>query len=98
MKGLLTITLLSFVLLTSACSPLSAISTLTGLGGGGPSLEIEAVVGDKNQEVRVGDTAGTINKVEEIPMKYMLLMILGWVAPSPREIWRGFVTILPWKR
>jgi hypothetical protein len=85
---------LLFVL--AACTPLDLVKPM--LGGGGPSLEVEAIVGDKNQEVRVGDTAQTINKTEEVPLKYMVLMILGWLLPSPREIWKGAVSLLPWMK
>ena len=28
---------------------------------------------------------------QDIPMWVILLLILGWVLPSPREIWRGFL-------
>jgi hypothetical protein len=66
------------------------------MGGGGPSLELETVVGDKNQEAQLGDRAEVINNNQEVPMEFMLLMCLGWLLPSPVEIWRGFVKILPW--
>jgi hypothetical protein len=26
---------------------------------------------------------------QQVPMWYILLLILGWMLPSPREIWRG---------
>ena len=64
--------------------------------GSGPSLDVEATMGDKNQEAQIGDRAEVINNKQEVPMEFMLLMVLGWLLPSPAEIWRGFVKILPW--
>ena len=66
--------------------------------GGGPSLDVETTLGDKRQEAQVGDRAEVINNKQEVPMEFMLLMVLGWLLPSPSEIWRGFVNVLPWKR
>ena len=83
---------LSLVLLLSGCSAMDLLS----LGsGGGPSLEVDTTLGDKNQEVQVGDKAESITNVQEVPMEFMLLMVLGWLLPSPGEMWRGFVGVLP---
>lgn len=80
------------------CSPLDLIKGT--VGGGGPSLSVEAVVGDK--EVvgvgQVGDSStisteslsGGVNTtyVEDIPPWVVLLLILGWLCPSPTEMYR----------
>ena len=78
------------------CSALSSLSMLAG--GGTPTLGIEATLGDKeeavvgqlgsSQEIAVESVTGgiTTNNTQDIPMEYMLLMILGWVLPSPMEI------------
>lgn len=60
--------------------------------------------GEKNQEVQLGDktkvenNTGGINTTykEEVPLEFMLLMVLGWLLPSPQEIWKGFIRLLPW--
>lgn len=68
----------------------------------GLEVETELVVGDKEEanEVQVGiksrQEAETINNVNEVPLVFMLLMVLGWLLPSPSEIWKGFVRLLPW--
>lgn len=40
-------------------------------------------------------SAGPIESVkvfnQDIPMWVIILLILGWMLPSPREIWRGFL-------
>ncbi len=84
----------------SSCSLLDAFNPVK------PTIGVEATVGKTNnvkksaigqvgnkQEVSVESLSGgftTINK-EEIPLQFMLLMILGWLLPSPLEIWKGFV-------
>jgi hypothetical protein len=44
------------------------------------------------------DSSITSEKVESlvqnntnVPMWYLLLLVLGWLLPSPQEIWAGFV-------
>lgn len=61
-------------------------------------INAELTVGDKTEEIvtEVGRTdnnqkADTIeNHIDNIPMTVLVLLILGWVLPSPNEIWRGF--------
>lgn len=40
-------------------------------------------------------TQGQVDSIkvmnQDIPFWVILLLILGWVLPSPREIWRGFL-------
>ena len=57
-----------------------------------------AQVGDiiKADTVNTGVTpSGYIDSLnvtnEDIPPWVVLLLILGWVLPSPREMWRGFL-------
>ena len=80
---------------------------------GGIQTEIEVVAGDKNQEVATGAVIGTketnnntadaitqtYNNVNEAyPWWVVALLILGWVLPSPSQMWKGMVSLLPWKR
>lgn len=89
------------VLLLTACSPMDLIKGAFSKGDG-PSLEVETVVGDKEQAVvgSVGDKTeistesftGGVNttNVQDIPPWVMILLILGWVLPSHREIGTWF--------
>jgi hypothetical protein len=67
-------------------------------GGDGPSLEVDTTVGDKeeavvgsigSQEIEAESITGGVNttNVEEVPLVFMLLMILGWLMPSPSSIY-----------
>lgn len=94
---------LVLALLLTACSPLDVIKSAFG-GGSGPSLEVDTTVGDKEESVvgRVGDTteiasesiSGGINttNVQDIPFWVILLLILGWMLPSPTELYREIKT------
>jgi len=95
--NVLVVTLSSFLLL-AACSPLDLIKPMLS-GGSGPSLEVDTTVGDKEESVvgRVGDTteisteslSGGINttNIQDIPPWVLLLLVLGWVLPTPNRIW-----------
>ena len=81
---------------------LTGCSTLGMLGGGGvPSLGVEATLGDKEESIvgSIGDTqqlsverltGGVVtNNVEQVPLHFMILMILGWLMPTPTEIFKS---------
>jgi len=86
---------------------LNPMSLLTGGGGGpnvaanvpgAENNQTGAQVGDiiKAETVNTGvSPSGSIEALnvtnEDIPMWVVLLLILGWVLPSPQEIWRGFL-------
>jgi len=100
MKRVVLVLLLS---MTISCSPLSLVKD--ALGGGskpGISVDTELTVGDKKEEidtdVQVGDkqTAKVINnnQKEEMPLWVILLLILGWILPSPQEIYRELKNIV----
>lgn len=45
-----------------------------------------------NSQVKPSGYTETISVMnQDIPFWVILLLILGWVLPSPREIWRGFL-------
>lgn len=96
MKRMIMIVLLG--LLPVGCSSMNPLGMVTDLiNPNKPSLEIgvEAVAGDKKEEVntQVGDKnnqqAGVINNTSSYDPLMLLLLILGWVLPSPTEMWRG---------
>lgn len=94
------IVLLVLVLLLAACSPMDVIKGAFS-SGDGPSLEVDTTVGDKqeaavgqvgnSQEIKAESIEGGINTttIQEVPIEFMLLMILGWLLPSPNEIYRA---------
>ena len=104
----------TLILLTSACSsftPMGLATKLIGAPSGG--LEVEANIGStvekeeslvalKGEEttIKAERIEGGINKttIQEVPMEFMVLMLLGWMLPSPGEMWRGFLKLLPWRR
>lgn len=89
------------------CTALQTAMSLAAPASKG--IEAELVVGDKQEEVNteVGSqvtnskqTAQTIeNHIESVPLSFMLLMVLGWLLPSPNEIFRGLKNmVLFWKK
>ena len=88
----------SLIIMLTACSPLDLIKPMLS-GSSGPSLEVDTTVGDKEESVvgQVGDTStisteslsGGVNTtyIEDTPAWVWLVMILGWMAPSPRDIY-----------
>ena len=102
------------LLLLFSCSsftPMGIATKLIGAPSGGLDVEAnigstvekeESVVALKGEEttIKAERIEGGINKttIQEVPMEFMLLMLLGWVLPSPGEMWRGFLKLLPWRR
>lgn len=82
------------------CGILMGCSTLTKLLPTSGGVAANGQIGKENtQEVISNDTelnAEVINQVtnQDIPIEFMLLMILGWLAPSPAEMWRGFLKLI----
>ena len=72
--------------------------------GEGLSVDAEMVVGDKQEEVNteiVGKKETTVNTADSIvntyqtvneqyPFWVVALLILGWVLPSPHQMWSSF--------
>jgi hypothetical protein len=80
--------LLLSVLSLASCTPLDFAKNLLG-GGSGPSLELDATLGDKHEEVQVGDkvTADTVQITNELDYVLLVVAILGWVMPTPGQLW-----------
>ena len=96
--------LLGLLLLLSGClNPLS----LLGGGGPNVAANVQAGAENNQTGAQVGDIlkADTINSGvspsgsvgsfnisnQDIPVWVILLLILGWILPSPREIWVGLL-------
>jgi hypothetical protein len=90
----------------AGCSMLGAM--IPGMGGG-TNVAANTQVGKENNQtgVVVGDAIkndlsavtelGKLNQaettIENIPPWVLLLLILGWLLPSPKEIWDGLWNI-----
>ena len=86
---------------------LNPMSLLTGGGGPNVAANVQAGAENNQTGAQVGDIikadtvntgvtpSGSIESLnvtnEDIPMWVVLLLILGWVLPSPQEMWRGFL-------
>lgn len=98
------ISMFGVVLLLSGClNPLS----LLGGGGPNVAANVQAGAENNQTGAQVGDIlkADTINSGvspsgsvgsfnisnQDIPVWVILLLILGWILPSPREIWVGLL-------
>lgn len=82
----------------TGCSALSALSPLSG----GPQVNANVQAGKENTQQVVANqeqteiTAESVvqNTIQDIPPWVMLLLILGWLLPSPQEIWKGIVDFI----
>ena len=95
--------LLTFTL--SGC--LNPLSFLGGGGGPNVAANVQAGAENNQTGAQVGDIikADTVNtgvspsgsvgsfsiSNQDIPVWVILLLILGWILPSPREIWVGLL-------
>ena len=88
----------SIVILITACSPLDIARSVLD-SNKGPSLEVDTTVGDKEEAVvgQVGDTSEIVSEsitggvhttyIEDTPPWVVLLLILGWLLPSPGSMY-----------
>jgi len=96
------ITILLFSL--QSCMLLDFIKPSSGI-----SVDTEVVAGDKEINTEVtGTKETTTNTADAITQTYnnvneaypwwvLVLLILGWVSPTPTRMWKGLVGLLPWK-
>ena len=97
---LLTALLLTITL--SGCSPFGIVGSM--LTDDTPSLDVDTQIGKTNEKVtgvkaeevsigkeviEVGNVVGDVSIDEQVPAWIWLLAILGWLLPSPSEIWKG---------
>ena len=99
----LTVAILLSLFLGGCLNPMS----LLGGGGPNVAANVQAGAENNQTGVQVGDitkaetvysgvspsgSVGSLNiSNQDIPVWVILLLILGWVPPSPQEIWRGFL-------
>ncbi len=103
MKGL-RLALLTLTLTLVSCGSLNPIDMAKSAFSDDKGLEVnsEIVAGDKQEshEGQIGNRsnqqADQITNVNEIPFTVLLLLVLGWLLPSPAEMWKGLVRLLPW--
>jgi len=109
MNKLTLILLVTLLVGCESMTPIGMVKNAFGFGGAAKGgIEVSPNIGkeikDEDSVVKVvGETSdikaekitGGINKttIQEIPMEFMLLMVLGWMLPSPSEIWRGFTNL-----
>ena len=89
--------LLLLPLLLTGCSALGLISSV--VPDGGTDVNANAQIGAENTQQVVGQqnsseiNAESVvqNTIQDIPPWVMLLLILGWLLPSPQEIFSGML-------
>ena len=104
--GRLILPFLVCIYVMTGCTTLGMAKGATSLltGGDTPSVDAELTVGDKTQEVhtdfgkRQNQQATVIHNVEEADKFLIMVAVIGWLAPGPQEIWRGFLSLFPWTR
>jgi hypothetical protein len=61
------------------------------------TLKVEAISGDvkqSNDENKVNTEKVDSITINEIDPWILLLLVLGWLLPSPQEIWGGFLRMI----
>lgn len=91
--------MLTVLLSVSSCSALKTAMSLAAPASNGIAVDAELTVGDKNEEINteVGRNTNNMkyqaeevsNQFTNISPLFLLLLILGWLLPSPNEIWKG---------
>ena len=75
-------------LFLSGCG-LSSLGLLTG-GGGGPTVNSNAQIGKENRQIGLSFEE-EITAGRDIPPWVIILLILGWLLPTPTEMGRGLL-------
>lgn len=102
-------TLLAIALLTTTLSSCSQLTSLIPLGGGTNVAANTQIGKENSQNVGVNTTIRPVirpegdveevnqdnstTKITEVDPLMLLLLVLGWLAPSPNEIGRGFMKL-----
>ena len=83
---------------------ISSVIGLTNTASNG--INAELTVGDKQEDIntKVGET-NTIQEAEEItnyvdniPPMVLFMLVLGWLLPSPSEMWKGLINLFTFGR
>lgn len=95
------------VCILASCASLKTASSLLGVGGAASNgISAELTVGDKQEDINttVGETTNKqqaeeiVNYVDNIPPLVLIMLVLGWLLPSPTEIWKGFLNLFTFWR
>jgi hypothetical protein len=97
------------VLLLSGCSALQTALSLAQPASNGIAVDAELTVGDKQEEINTevgrqvmnsNQAAESIeNNINSVPLTFLVLLVLGWLLPSPNEIWKGLKgMVLFWRK
>lgn len=46
---------------------------------------------ENDSSINTSKVDSLVQNNTNVPMWYLLLLVLGWLLPSPQEIWAGFV-------
>ena len=46
---------------------------------------------ENDSSINTSKVDSLIQNNTNVPMWYLLLLVLGWLLPSPQEIWNGFI-------
>ena len=101
--------MLAVLLSVSSCSILKTALSLAAPASNGIAVDAELTVGDKKEEINTevgrqitnsNQAAETIeNNINSVPLTFLVLLVLGWLLPSPNEIWKGLKgMVLFWKK
>jgi len=94
--------ILALVLLLSSCSVWDFIKPSSGI-----SVDTEIVAGNKQEEINtevVGNKETTNNTADAITQTYntinesmdwwiWVLMVIGWMTPTPTKMWGAFINL-----
>ena len=103
MSAIVLVVLLS----VSGCSTLKGLSSAIGLADTASNgIDAELTVGQKQEAINthVGESNSQqqaeeiTNYVDNIPPMVLFMLILGWLLPSPSEMWRGLTGLFTWGR
>jgi hypothetical protein len=86
------------IVLLGGCSVMDAINPF----GGGTDVNANAQIGAENtQQIVANQSTEEINAhsviqntIQDIPPWVMILLILGWLLPSPKEIFHGLLYMI----
>ena len=99
MKKMAAIVLISLLPLgCNSLNPIGAVADLINPNKPSIGVEVEAIIGDKKEEVntQVGNTnnqkAEVINNTSTYDPMILLLLIMGWVLPTPQGMWKGLIS------
>lgn len=97
----LKLVLFCFILMLAGCSSLGLVADVVGAVAGGTNsgtqvdVDSEIVFGDsdKSTAVQLGSnssqTATVINNITSVPAYVIVLLVLGWIMPTPADILAG---------